>query len=146
MDESIKKILVPMCHHNLHWTLLEYDCEKMVFNHYNSSKAEWGGICYPHACKMADYMYVPINVYLLEKNKVTMKNVIVNECEAPQQGGSPDCLLFVMHFMKMMSKRKYVGVPLGDDEEVQAKIRNKRVPLACKLLKASPPEISWQMT
>ncbi|XP_026409812.1 uncharacterized protein LOC113304906 [Papaver somniferum] len=119
MEEGTRKIIIPMSHQNVHWTLLVYECEKGEFFHYNT----WEAVskkCLDNANLMAEYCLLAINERLSSLRlplKVAKEEVIDG-----------------------------VRMSLGDPEELKDKIHKKRISLACKILSAtSPPEESWNI-
>ncbi|KAI3961424.1 hypothetical protein MKW92_032494, partial [Papaver armeniacum] len=64
MEEGTRKIIIPMSHQNVHWTLLVYECDKGECFHYNTWEAESRQQCLDDANLMADYCLLAINTRL----------------------------------------------------------------------------------
>ncbi|XP_026384884.1 uncharacterized protein LOC113280480 [Papaver somniferum] len=149
MEEGTRKIIIPMSHQNVHWTLLVYECEKGEFFHYNTWEAVSKNECLDNANLMAEYCLLAINERLSSLRLPLVSRVKMISYPTPQQGDYPDCAIYIMHIMKKVAKEEVIDgvrMSLGDPEELKDKIHKKRISLACKILSAtSPPEESWNI-
>ncbi|XP_026400573.1 uncharacterized protein LOC113296481 [Papaver somniferum] len=149
MEEGTRKIIIPMSHQNVHWTLLVYECEKGEFFHYNTWEAVSKNECLDNANLMAEYCFLAINERFSSLRLPLVSRVNMISYPTPQQGDYPDCAIYIMHIMKKVAKEEVIDgvrMSLGDPEELKDKIHKKRISLACKILSAtSPPEESWNI-
>lgn len=97
--------------------------------------------------KKAQRCLDPINNFLVQQKKSIVKKVVFWDFPTPEQGTSPDCLLYVRYFMKKFScynLEQQTELSLEVGETLKNKIQGKRVRIACKLLTAEHPEEIWK--
>ncbi|KAI3923299.1 hypothetical protein MKW98_026892 [Papaver atlanticum] len=142
--EMLDYLLIPMnismdpLHAGYHWTLLVLHVQRREWHFLNSLVSEVEDPYLLDARKMAAAVTPEINKRLTEPTLCV--DVIQTAC--PQQGPSPDCLLFTCYFMKKYAKDngKSIEMDSKKDGEICCEMRHK---MAAKMLRPCENAIVW---